>query len=126
MKKLRVMALVREGLVPPDTLEATGNDGRVFALEANANPNLSYGEDFAESAEQAGINFEALLQRIINLACDTTHPGNRNAGQILPRQFACPPGIVEASANDIGVRKKTRPQASCPHLGGVSRLRAFI
>ncbi len=43
------------------------DDGRVFVLEANANPNLSYGEDFSESAEQAGINFEALLQRIINL-----------------------------------------------------------
>ncbi len=38
-----------------------------LCFEANANPNLSYGEDFAESAEQAGVNFEALLQRIINL-----------------------------------------------------------
>ncbi len=25
-------------------------DGSVFVLEANANPNLTYGEDFAESA----------------------------------------------------------------------------
>lgn len=42
-------------------------DGQVFVLEANANPNLEYGEDFAESAESAGINYQALLQRIVNL-----------------------------------------------------------
>ena len=42
-------------------------DGRVFVLEANANPNLAYGEDLAESAETAGISYEALLQRIIQL-----------------------------------------------------------
>jgi len=42
-------------------------DGRVFVLEANPNPNLSYGEDFAESAETVGISYENLLQRILNL-----------------------------------------------------------
>lgn len=42
-------------------------DGRVYVLEANANPNLEYGEDFAESAENAGISYETLLQRIVNL-----------------------------------------------------------
>jgi D-alanine-D-alanine ligase len=42
-------------------------DGRVYVLEANANPNLAYGEDFAESAEAGGISYEALLQRIVNL-----------------------------------------------------------
>lgn len=42
-------------------------DGRVYVLEANANPNLEYGEDFAESAEVAGISYEGLLQRIIRL-----------------------------------------------------------
>lgn len=42
-------------------------DGRVHVLEANPNPNLSYGEDFAESAEQVGISYEALLRRIVNL-----------------------------------------------------------
>jgi len=41
--------------------------GRVYVLEANPNPNLEYGEDFAESAERAGISYEALLQRILNL-----------------------------------------------------------
>lgn len=42
-------------------------DGKVFVLEANANPNLSYGEDFAESAEVDGLSYEDLLSKIIGL-----------------------------------------------------------
>jgi D-alanine-D-alanine ligase len=42
-------------------------DGQIFVLEANPNPNLEYGEDFAESAHTIGISYEALLQRILNL-----------------------------------------------------------
>lgn len=41
--------------------------GRVFVLEANPNPNLAYGEDFAESAEVAGMSYERLLERIVSL-----------------------------------------------------------
>jgi D-alanine-D-alanine ligase len=44
-----------------------GDDGRPYVLEANPNPNLAYGEDFAESAETAGISYEKLLERIIAL-----------------------------------------------------------
>ena len=44
-----------------------GDDGRAYVLEANPNPNLAYGEDFAESAETAGISYEKLLERIIAL-----------------------------------------------------------
>lgn len=40
-------------------------DGRVYVLEANPNPQLAYGEDFAESAEHGGVQYEALLQMII-------------------------------------------------------------
>ena len=40
---------------------------RVYVLEANPNPNLAYGEDFAESAEVAGISYERLLERIATL-----------------------------------------------------------
>ncbi len=43
------------------------HEGKLYVLEANPNPNLSFGEDFAESAEKAGIEFEGLLKRIINL-----------------------------------------------------------
>lgn len=42
-------------------------DGKVFLLEANANPDLTYGEDFAESASAAGINYDKLITRIVNL-----------------------------------------------------------
>ena len=30
-------------------------EGRVYVLEANPNPQLAYGEDFAESAERSGL-----------------------------------------------------------------------
>jgi D-alanine-D-alanine ligase len=42
--------------------------GEVSLIEANPNPQLAYGEDFAESADKAGISYESLLQRILNLA----------------------------------------------------------
>jgi len=45
-----------------------GPDGKAYFLEANPNPQLAYGEDFAESADKAGISYESLLQRILNLA----------------------------------------------------------
>jgi len=45
-----------------------GADGKAYFLEANPNPQLAYGEDFAESADKAGICYESLLQRILNLA----------------------------------------------------------
>lgn len=40
--------------------------GRVHVLEANPNPQLAYGEDFAESAEHGGVSYEQLLQKILN------------------------------------------------------------
>jgi len=42
-------------------------NGRIYVLEANPNPNLEYGEDFAESAHSVGVSYESLLQRILNL-----------------------------------------------------------
>lgn len=43
------------------------DDGKAYLLEANPNPQLAYGEDFAESAEHGGLNYEQLLNRILNL-----------------------------------------------------------
>ena len=43
------------------------DEGGVFVLEANPNPNLAYGEDFAESAEVSGVSYERLLERILTL-----------------------------------------------------------
>jgi D-alanine-D-alanine ligase len=42
-------------------------DGSVFVLEANANPNISHREDFADSAEAAGVEYPALLEQILRL-----------------------------------------------------------
>jgi len=42
-------------------------DGTPYLLEANANPQLAFGEDFAEAAECGGITYPKLIQRILNL-----------------------------------------------------------
>ena len=39
--------------------------GRPYFLEANPNPEIGYGEEFAEAAEAAGIDYEPLLNRIL-------------------------------------------------------------
>jgi D-alanine-D-alanine ligase len=41
--------------------------GNVWVLEANPNPQIARGEDFAASAAKAGISYESLMQRILNL-----------------------------------------------------------
>ena len=42
-------------------------EGRPWVLEANPNPDLCFGEDYAESAETTGIPYASLLQRICGL-----------------------------------------------------------
>lgn len=41
--------------------------GRLYVLEVNANPDVGYGEELSCAAEAAGIEYEAMLQRLINL-----------------------------------------------------------
>ena len=41
--------------------------GNPWVIEANPNPQIARGEDFAASAERTGLGYEALLQRILNL-----------------------------------------------------------
>jgi D-alanine-D-alanine ligase len=43
------------------------DDGQLYVLEVNPNPQIAYGEDFAESAEHCGVGYEALLQKIMTL-----------------------------------------------------------
>jgi len=43
------------------------DNGNVWVLEANPNPQIAKGEDFAASAEKIGLSYETVLQRIINL-----------------------------------------------------------
>jgi D-alanine-D-alanine ligase len=40
----------------------------LYILEANANPELAQGDEFAESSAKAGLEYNTLLQKIINLA----------------------------------------------------------
>ena len=42
-------------------------DGKIFVLEANPNPNIAFGDEFAESAESAKVGYPDLLRKIINL-----------------------------------------------------------
>ena len=41
--------------------------GTPWVIEANPNPQIAKGEDFAASAEKIGLSYETVLQRIINL-----------------------------------------------------------
>lgn len=43
-------------------------EGRIYVLEANPNPDLKRTEDFAASASAGGVEYPALLQRILTLA----------------------------------------------------------
>jgi len=40
---------------------------KVYVLEANPNPQLAQGEDFADSAAAGGVPYDRLLQRILNV-----------------------------------------------------------
>lgn len=42
-------------------------EGQIYLLEANPNPQIADQEDFAESAKHCGVDYEALLQKIIAL-----------------------------------------------------------
>lgn len=42
-------------------------DGKFYLLEANPNPCISYGEDFAEAMEQSGVSYDDLLDRMVRL-----------------------------------------------------------
>jgi D-alanine-D-alanine ligase len=44
------------------------SDGRIVVFEANPNPYLAWGEDFAESALEAGIDYNQLIEKILFFA----------------------------------------------------------
>jgi D-alanine-D-alanine ligase len=41
--------------------------GEIFVIEANPNPEIAYGEDFADSAKKYGLSYEDLIQKILSL-----------------------------------------------------------
>lgn len=40
-------------------------EGQIYVLEANPNPQIALNEDFADSAKHGGVDYEALLQKIM-------------------------------------------------------------
>ena len=42
-------------------------EGEVYLLEANPNPQIARGEEFADSAQAAGVEYGELLNRIVHL-----------------------------------------------------------
>ncbi|MGI8996660.1 MAG: D-alanine--D-alanine ligase family protein, partial [Pyrinomonadaceae bacterium] len=42
-------------------------DGRMYVLEVNPNPQIAHNEDFADSAQHCGVKYRALLQKLMTL-----------------------------------------------------------
>lgn len=51
-----------------------GADEKLYFLEANPNPDLARDEEFANSAAEAGVAYEKLIQRIVNLGLSRGAP----------------------------------------------------
>jgi D-alanine-D-alanine ligase len=43
------------------------DNGEIYLLEANPNPQIAHAEDFADSAQHCGVDYEVLLQKIMGL-----------------------------------------------------------
>ena len=65
LAKRTYRALYMSGFARMD-FRLAGN-GRMYLLEAKANPNLSKGEDLADSAKAAGMSYASLVERIVQL-----------------------------------------------------------
>ncbi|MBI3847399.1 MAG: ATP-grasp domain-containing protein [Planctomycetes bacterium] len=53
----------------------------IYVLEANPNPFIAFGEDFANAAEMAGLSYPQLLDRIVELAVARATPRNGKNGK---------------------------------------------
>jgi D-alanine-D-alanine ligase len=42
-------------------------NGEIYVIEANPNPEIAFAEDFADSAKKCGISYEELIQKILSL-----------------------------------------------------------
>jgi D-alanine-D-alanine ligase len=54
------------------------DDGRVYVIEANPNPDLAEDEDFAQSALSSGLEFTDVVQRIASLGMRYRPPWSRD------------------------------------------------
>jgi hypothetical protein len=76
--------------------ETTG----VHVIEANPNPQLSYDEDFAQSAKKAGTAYGELIQRILNLGL-RWEPTRYGIGRLAPLRRR--PGAGASPARPYGL-----------------------
>jgi D-alanine-D-alanine ligase len=53
-------------------------EGQFYLLEANPNPQIARGEDFAESAKHSGISYEQLLQKIVTVGLNYRPSANQD------------------------------------------------
>jgi D-alanine-D-alanine ligase len=74
-------------------------DGELFVLEANANPNISAAEDFAQSALKAGMSYDDLLHRILQLG--ENYPAAWRAMEALGRSLQARPAVQPAPASTV-------------------------
>lgn len=54
-------------------------EGRPWFLEANPNPEIAHSEELAQSAEEAGLTYPRLIQRILNLGLRRKGPTSQPA-----------------------------------------------
>lgn len=50
------------------------DQGRLFVVEANPNPEIARGEDLAEAAMKAGIEYNDLVERVVTLGLEISRP----------------------------------------------------
>ena len=74
------------------------DDGRVFVMEANPNPQLAYGEDFAESAEKAGLEYRGAVGVVTNATARDT---DEIATEKVPLYFRRPGRVIRPGRNEI-------------------------
>ena len=74
------------------------DDGRVFVMEANPNPQLAYGEDFAESAEKAGLEYRGAVGVVTNATARDT---DEIATEKVPLYFRRPGRGIRPGRNEI-------------------------
>ena len=93
-------------------------DGRIFVIEANPNPQLAQGEDFAESAKRAKVSYAELLERIMALGLQwqpertaSNEPPSRVAAQPLALATQLKDTTADGRAPEADPR---RSPGSCP------------
>ena len=79
------------------------NDGRVARPRGQPNPQLAYGEDFAESAEHGGVSYEQLLQKIINYGLSGDRKGRVRDSRTEPVQGSVQGSRVQGAGSGFGL-----------------------